>query len=103
MEKNQKKLRYRGSWANGKRDGQGELFNRKGDRVYSGDWKQGVRHGKGVEYFTKDGTVRFEGHFRDDQRHGIGKDAKRGWCLFLLGKKVSTAAYHKFVSSDAVD
>lgn len=38
---------------------------------YSGNWKDGVKEGLGIEYF--EGSV-FQGQFKDDYRNGWGKE-----------------------------
>lgn len=39
--------KYKGQWANGKPEGQGELVYANGDK-YTGSFKAGARHGKGT-------------------------------------------------------
>ena len=47
---------------------------------YEGEWKEGKRQGKGVEY--EFGTYKYEGSWEDDRKQGEGK------FTFQNGKKV---------------
>jgi hypothetical protein len=62
---------YRGNFdAAGRRTGPGTCTWVDGS-TYEGEWKNGVRHGKGV-FKSREGTV-YDGMFMDDIRHGAGK------------------------------
>jgi len=41
--------------------------------IYDGEWKDGLRHGQGIEEMVLGKTkIRFEGAFLNDSRHGFG-------------------------------
>jgi len=61
---------YKGQWHEGKRHGQGELYEPDGS-VYKGYWKNDMKHGKG-KYIWSDGKV-YTGEWKDDQMCGQGE------------------------------
>src|SRR5262249_39779553 len=61
--------RYVGSFANGKRNGQGTYTYANGDR-YIGGWLNDNMHGQGVYTFADGG--RYSGQWRDDEMDGFG-------------------------------
>ena len=64
--------RYEGMYADGKRNGRGKLHYAWG-LIYDGEWKDGLRHGQGIEEMVLGKTkIRFEGAFLNDSRHGFG-------------------------------
>ncbi|EPY37262.1 kinesin [Strigomonas culicis] len=72
----QANYKYRGEFRRGKREGEGSLFIRKGDkdpynRVYEGEWLNGMRDGRGTQWCAS-GEV-YEGEFACDKRHGNGR------------------------------
>jgi hypothetical protein len=58
---------------NGKREGQGKMIypNDRSYNQYKGDWHNDKWHGKGI-LIVSDGS-RYEGEFKNGDRHGIGK------------------------------
>ena len=42
------------------------------DEYYIGQVKKGLRHGKGIHYYS-DGNIRYEGEYVDDKEEGNGK------------------------------
>jgi len=60
---------YSGSWKNGEKHGQGVNTYSVGD-VYSGSWKNDQMHGQGV-YTHSDGSV-YSGSWKNDRKHGEG-------------------------------
>lgn len=58
---------YIGCVNHGKMDGWG--VSKMGGVIYTGQWKNGKRHGLGV-YETEDGLVIFDGGWKDDKEHG---------------------------------
>ena len=38
---------------------------------YIGEWKNGLRNGKGIEYYSN-GNIKYKGNWTDDRRKGIG-------------------------------
>ena len=74
--------------------------------VYKGEFFQGVKNGKGVEFFEKDGSL-YEGEFLEDLPHGQGKlvgvdrrakDGKFEKGVFVKGEEyiMSEEEYEKF-------
>ncbi|HEY6241812.1 MAG TPA: hypothetical protein VIW78_13370 [Burkholderiales bacterium] len=58
---------YSGGCANGKAEGQG---NARGSAVYSGEFREGRKHGRGVK--TWPWGDRYDGEFADDAKQGNG-------------------------------
>ena len=44
----------------------------KDDEYYIGQWKNGLRHGKGTLYY-KNGSIKYEGDFVNNEFEGNGK------------------------------
>lgn len=61
---------YVGEWKGGVRHGKGKMTY--SDGYYDGEWKNGVRDGYGVDSFAN--GFRYEGQFSCDLWHGIGKE-----------------------------
>eukprot|EP00927_Polykrikos_kofoidii_P055188 TRINITY_DN49478_c0_g1_i1.p1 TRINITY_DN49478_c0_g1~~TRINITY_DN49478_c0_g1_i1.p1 ORF type:complete len:687 (-),score=83.91 TRINITY_DN49478_c0_g1_i1:143-2167(-) len=59
------RVAFIGQWNHGFPNGRGRL---EGGSQFDGEWKDGLRHGSGVEIWP--GGTAFRGHFVDDQRHG---------------------------------
>lgn len=47
--------KYVGRWVNGKRNGEGLLYDSEGNLIYDGGWQNDLKNGKGT-YFYEDGT-----------------------------------------------
>lgn len=62
-------IKYIGDFKNGLKDGKGEYFYIGGKPQYKGEYKFDQRNGKG-RILNKDGKTVFIGHFKDDLRHG---------------------------------
>jgi hypothetical protein len=62
---------YKGQFRENMPNGQGELQSSSGEAGYSGNWKNGQKHGYGTEKW-EDGTI-YEGDFQEGQKHGNGK------------------------------
>lgn len=62
---------FNGLFQNNMPNGQGQLNSTSGDAGYTGDWKNGAKHGFGTEKW-EDGTI-YEGNFFEGQKHGNGK------------------------------
>lgn len=60
---------YEGQIANGAAFGQGTYENSL--KVYSGEWKCDLRHGRGEQIF-KNKRYRYKGNFMNDKYHGYG-------------------------------
>ena len=61
--------KYIGEFKDGLRHGKGIMIFDYGDR-YEGDWKNDKREGKGIFYFKDDS--RYEGDYKNNKRNGIG-------------------------------
>ena len=61
---------YIGYWDNNLRNCSGKLFNPNKKLIYKGEFLNGVKNGKGVQYFDNEG--RYEGEFANDARNGKG-------------------------------
>lgn len=61
--------KYSGDWKDGKRHGQGKLKLANGYE-YSGRWNDGTRHGQGVQYYLNGDLC--SGEWKDDKRYGHG-------------------------------
>lgn len=64
-------LVYDGEFANGDFHGHGTAWVR-GSRNYTGDWVEGKRNGRGVQYSRTKNTVLYAGNFKNDCWHGHG-------------------------------
>ena len=62
--------KYEGYWQNSLYHGKGNLIDDEGK--YDGDFINGIREGKGIQIYMPEGDV-YEGDFKDDDRHGVGK------------------------------
>lgn len=62
---------YIGQWRDNMPSGNGSLFDEEGALLYTGNWEQGIRCGQGTEYV--DGTIRYQGSWKDDCYEGFGK------------------------------
>jgi hypothetical protein len=49
-------VKYRGSYKNGVKEGEGEIYNSDDSVCYKGEFKDGLPHGKGTAY-NKDKVV----------------------------------------------
>ena len=56
---------------NGLRHGYGFYKTGKAEITYEGDWRKGLRHGKGVMKFKSGGV--YEGDFKNGYKSGWGK------------------------------
>ena len=51
-------------------EGNGKYIWKNGE-YYIGQEKNGLRHGKGIEYYSN-GKIRYKGNFVNDEKNGIG-------------------------------
>lgn len=68
------KLIYEGFWSDDRPNGSGVAILNAGS--YEGEWKAGVRHGKGQFTFTSRvnrGHKMYKGEWMDDVPHGLGE------------------------------
>ena len=75
-------LIYEGEYKKGVRDGKGICYYQNGER-YEGKFRNGKREGKGI-FFWKDGS-RWEGYFKNDEMNGEG--------IYYSGEESFTAIY----------
>lgn len=59
------KSKYEGDWKDGMRHGKGTFYYTNGDK-YVGDWKDDVQDGKGIYYFQN--GERYEGDYANGER-----------------------------------
>ena len=72
--------------------GIGKQFRENGTLAYEGEFKDGKMHGKGRGYY-ENGILGYEGEYKDGKMHGIGKMYKPNGDLkyegeFSLGKPI---------------
>ena len=65
------KIKYDGEFFNDKFEGNGKYYY-ENDEYYIGQFKNGLKNGKGVEYYPN-GKIKYEGKFLDDKFEGKGK------------------------------
>ena len=51
--------------------GSGTLYSQEGEKVYAGQFRDGVKEGRGEEY-NKEGKLVYKGEFSEGLRHGFG-------------------------------
>ena len=62
---------YKGNFKNDKYNGYGEYFYEDG-KYYIGEWENGEKNGKGILYY-KNNKIQYEGNFINDKFNGLGK------------------------------
>jgi hypothetical protein len=67
--KNAYRKLYTGDWFENKKEGKGIFFYKDGG-CYDGEWKNSKRHGKGLMIYSNGDT--YEGYWQDDLKHGYG-------------------------------
>ena len=65
------KIKYDGEFFNDKFDGVGKYYY-ENDEYYIGQFKNGLKNGKGIEYYPN-GNIKYDGEFVDDKYEGNGK------------------------------
>ena len=65
------KDQYEGEFVNDKYEGKGK-YNYEDGKYYIGEWKNGLRNGRGILYY-KNGNILYEGDFVNDKFEGNGK------------------------------
>lgn len=71
---------FDGYWKRGLRHGKGVLYD--SDRTYNQTWKRGgIKHGTVVER-NQNGTVVYEGEYRDNKRGGYGTEYYENGCRY---------------------
>ena len=73
INRNLNSIVFKGNYANGKRNGEGNEFN-LADLTFNGEYLNGKRNGEGKEYY-KDKKIKFKGQYLNGKRwNGIGYD-----------------------------
>jgi len=68
------KGKYVGNIVAGSKNGYGVEYYENGYIMYEGDWVEGVKQGKGKEFFwSENGKIRYEGDWFEDKPNGKGK------------------------------
>lgn len=67
--KNKYRKLYTGDWFENKKEGKGIFFYKDGG-CYDGSWKNSKRHGKGLMIYSNGDT--YEGNWQNDLKHGYG-------------------------------
>ena len=66
-------LEYEGEFKDGIKNGKGKEYNILNQLVYEGEYLNGKKHGKGKEYDTF-GNIKYEREYFNGERHGKGKE-----------------------------
>ena len=69
---NDGKIDYEGDFVKSKFEGNGKRYYYNLGTYYIGEFKNGLKHGKGTIFFM-DGKVHFKGNFFEDFKEGNGK------------------------------
>ena len=83
------RLLYEGEFHGNARHGKGILYLTdergvpNGDR-FEGDFEKGMMHGRGIMYYANGNT--HEGEYRDDKRHGKGRETTNGGRNVYVGR-----------------
>ena len=65
------KMKQTGNWKNDEFEGQGKYIYKNGD-YYIGQWKKGLRHGKGIQYYSN-GKIKYDGDWINGKKEGNGR------------------------------
>ena len=63
---------YTGRFVAGKREGQGIMWDKNGNKVYSGHYKDDLENGFGTEYDGDTSRIIYEGNWKNGVHHGYG-------------------------------
>lgn len=66
-------IKYSGMFKDGEFHGKGTFYYLFFKKSYSGEWYEGKRSGKGISYSKDSGQVIYEGEWKDDLMHGVGR------------------------------
>ncbi|CEM23790.1 unnamed protein product [Vitrella brassicaformis CCMP3155] len=67
---------YKGDWQDGKRNGKGveyAMHSQKMVKAYEGEWRDNIRHGRGTELRHEDGQLIYEGEWANGEKTKRGK------------------------------
>ena len=81
---------YQGQWHKGRPEGWGTW--QQGDSCYKGEWKNGLRHGRGKLTLKADSTT-YSGYWRKGRREGFGTLTNRQGCTWSGTWHADTLAY----------
>ncbi|MEB3102046.1 hypothetical protein [Ferviditalea candida] len=76
---------YAGDWKDGLRHGEGREFYENGILKYEGQWMNDAKNGRGTGYWN-DGSLWYEGEFVDNNPHGIGRMFYKNGALHYEGE-----------------
>ena len=79
------KLRYEGTFADGKFNGNGKLYASTGRLDYIGDFRNNQKHGFGAEYSPFEDYLVYQGEFYNGIRHGRGSSYSKDGSLLHTG------------------
>ena len=89
-------------------------YNNINQLIYSGDYLNGKRHGKGIEYEynNKNENIRtFKGEYLNGKRHGKGQEYEKGRVIFKgeylngerwNGEEKKDNAIYKYVNGEKI-
>lgn len=69
-----KDFRYEGDWRKGQEDGFGMVMHKE-KKIFVGYFKDGFRHGTGIEYCSADDS-QFQGNWEHGAKHGMGERSR---------------------------
>lgn len=77
-----------------KRSGTGNLYRPDGSLEYTGEWRNGLRNGEGIEFYEDGVTYHWSGLWKDDQREKriteYRKDGKKKGFWNKIGRMLRT-------------
>ncbi len=62
--------KYEGEFFNGEYSGKGTLYNKKGEKIYEGEWKENKMQGEGTYYYGD--NTSYTGSYEEGMRNGMG-------------------------------
>ena len=70
----------------GNKTGKGKEYYGNEKLKYIGTYVDGKRDGKGKEFYEFFGYIKYEGEFKNDERHGFGKESDKQGNLLYEGE-----------------
>ena len=68
------KILYEGEWLNGEANGKGKEYNRNGDFIFEGEYKNDERYFGIKKDYYDNGNLLFEGELIKGKKNGEGKE-----------------------------